>query len=163
MNMCRNKVSGRARWLAFAAILALVSLLMLSCSRTSVTFEASTSSRHFKRGSAEGSDVAQKLRDQMVGWEIPYRGPFRLPDGRIAMPRGLPPIGLGSASGKLTSDLPLIWGLDGRAAGPTGDVNIIVAKVVFDDFNSPEIPRADLEEWFFNMNEGPLPDSLSEY
>jgi len=163
MNLCRNYVSSCARWLVFAAILALVSLLTLSCSRASLTYDASTDLYLSKRSSVEGPDVAQKLREQMEGWEIPYRGPFRLPDGRVAMPRGLPPIGLETVFRKSVSELPCIWGLDGRAAGPTGEVNIIVAKVAFNDFKENEIARTDLEEWFFNMDEGPVPDSLSEY
>jgi|GEM_PF-2562654 len=163
MNMHRDKVLRYARWLTVTALFAVFSLLTLSCSRAALTYGASTTVRYSKRSSEEGSDVTQKLRDRMVGWEIPYRGPFRLPDGRIAMPRGLPPIGLDVSPGKVTSDLPCIWGLDGRAAGPAGDVNIIVAKVAFNDFKDDEISRADLEDWFFNVAEGPAPDSLTEY
>lgn len=111
---------------------------------------------------AAGADlVRQQLQD---GWELPFRGPFRLPDGRLALPRAVrgEPAGAG-AGDKRPSALPYIWGLDGRAAGPTGGVHVIVAKVTFNDVTAPEIDRADLLDWFFNTNAGSYPDSLAEY
>ena len=117
-----------------------------------------------KLGASTGWKLPERIRKQMVGQEIPYRGPFRLPDGRIAMPRCRhSPSSQGAVSGKAPSGLPFIWGLDGRAAGPAGPARVIVAKVAFTDFNSPEVPRGDLEEWFFNTEPGGYPDSLAEY
>lgn len=108
------------------------------------------------------ASMTDVLKSRMVGWEIPYHGPFILPDGRIAMPRAVGAQGTDDASRK-PSSIPYIWGLDGRTAGPTGPVNIIVAKVKFTDFSMPEIPRENLEEWFFNTDPAVYPDSLAEY
>ncbi len=40
MNLCSNQIAKRARPLAVAALIVIVSLLTLSCSRTSLTYDA---------------------------------------------------------------------------------------------------------------------------
>lgn len=160
--MRKTKFAGLLVRRVLAALLVLGALWQQGCSG-GAAFEASSTGRNRKliTSGTDGTPVIASLQDELADGHIPYRGPFRLPDGRVAIGRGLPPPTL--PEGKTASSLPPIWGVDGRAAGPTGEVKLIVAKVTFNDFSGNEIDRTDLEDWLFNMNEGPAPDSLAEY
>lgn len=156
----RTITRGGRWWAALIAALGAAQAL-IACSGGALQDTSSVDQHHKLITVQDAGQQTDYLRELLAEGHIPYRGPFRLPDGRALIGRGLPhPL---QQLNRSASSLPPIWGVDGRAAGPTGPVKLVVAKVTFSDFSGNEINRTDLEDWFFNTEEGPVLDSVAEY
>jgi M6 family metalloprotease-like protein len=178
MAVMRGKLRVLIKSVAAAAVILAITMQFVAC--TSLPDSTHTARRD---GDASGrkvagrdaalvSEVRAMLDRAIVNHELPYFGALLLPDGRKAMPRILPDAGetpydtqenLKGAVNRDLSAIPYIWGLDGRTAGPTGDVRVIVAKVKFDDWVFPEVESTLLDDCFFNREPSVYPDSLAEY